>query len=77
MGIYATIAVCAADVTSFIFTVTVFLTFFITTSLQFDACRIYMKGLVAELDDAITQCDHDDIQPMFQHIISFQVAAKE
>lgn len=58
-----------------------FLTFFITSSLQFDAFRKYMRGLIDELNDVITQrqVDHDDreVQTMLQHIVCFHVAAKE
>lgn len=73
---------CAVAVTIFSYVTGVFMTFFITISLQFDAFRIYMRSLIAELDDAIkrhrTDVDDDkEIKTMLEHIVCFHVAAKK
>lgn len=68
------------NVTIYTYVNGIFMTFFITTSQQFDAFRIYLKGLIDELDDAIAikqRCTNNDaIQSMFQHIVCFHVATK-
>lgn len=76
-GTYATILVCTLAVTTVTYTYVVYMAFFITASLQFDACRAYMKGLVGDLSNAAEQCIDTEIKAMFQHMITFHVAAKE
>lgn len=74
------IVYCAMAVTIYTYVTAVFMTFFITSSLQFDAFRNYWKGLIDEFDKAIAQRltdDDDDIKTMFQHIVCFHVAVKE
>lgn len=77
-GTYATILVCALAVTCFAFAIAALMTFFIASGLQFDAFRVYMEGLVVELDEAIVESAHAvEFQLMFKRIICFHVAAKE
>lgn len=77
-GTYATILFGTMGAPSYVFVAAAFLSFFIATSLQFDACRVYMEGLVTELDDATTRPSHAvGLELMFEHIVCFQVAAKE
>lgn len=66
----------------FAFVIGVFMSFFITTSLQFNAFRNYLKGLIVELNDAFGRRQIDDgndkdIQSMFRHIVCFHAATKE
>lgn len=80
IGKSISILICAMNVTIYTYVNGIFMTFFITTSQQFDAFRIYLKGLIDELDDAIAikqRCTNNDaIQSMFQHIACFHVATK-
>lgn len=90
MGKSASVTYCVLAVTIYTYVVAVFMVFFITTSLQFDANRVYMKGLIDELDDSIEQpctaataaaVDHDEddvnLKTMLQHIVCFHVSGRE
>lgn len=55
-----------------------FVSFFITTSLQFGAFRIYMKGLVGDLNAMIVDGNGTrEIPKMLCEVVRFHVAAKE
>lgn len=69
-------AFCAVQAVIYTYVTTTFLSFFVSTSLQFDAIRIYMKGLIKELDDAIVN-RVNGFEMMLRDIVRTHVAMKE
>lgn len=77
-GRSGTIVFCAIQAIIFTYVTFSFVSFFISIILQLNAFRIYLKGLIDELNNAID--DHNaphDFQLILRNIVRFHVVVKE
>lgn len=80
IGRCGTIVFYALQATIFTYVTASFSSFFISTNLQFDAFRLYMKGLIDELENIYEEQNtlkEGDIQSMLRDIVRFHVVVKE